>query len=145
VSMGCTQEWPRADALALVHRAWPFHSLTKEDFDAVLDYLAGGGESLRRQYSEVFGKIELDDDAFQTKPGRVRRDFLQNIGVIGTIGSVRVRSRTRVLGSVDEGFARSLRVGDVFIITGRPVRLDRLAQLEAWVTPADGETPTVPT
>lgn len=145
VSMGCTQEWTRAEALALVRRAWPFHSLEQTDFDAVLDYLAGGGESLRRQYSEVFGKIDLDDEAFQTKPGRVRRDFLQNVGVIGTIGSVRVRSGTRMLGTVDEGFARSLRIGDVFVLAGRPVRLEKLAQLEAWVTPADGETPTVPT
>jgi ATP-dependent Lhr-like helicase len=145
VSMGCTQEWNRADALALVRRAWCFHSLMQEDFDAVLDYLAGGGKSLRQQYSEVFGKIDLDDEAFQTKPGRVRRDFLQNVGVIATIGSVRVRAGTRQLGTVDEGFARSLSIGDVFVIAGRPVRLEKMAQLEAWVTPADGETPTVPT
>jgi len=145
VSMGCTQEWSRVDALALVRRSWPFYSLVQEDFDAVLDYLAGGGESLRRQYSEVFGKIDLDDGAFQTKPGRVRRDFLQNVGVIGTIGSIRIRAGTRMLGTVDEGFARGLRVGDVFVIAGRPVRLDKITQLDAWVTPADGETPTVPT
>ena len=36
----------------------PIHSgtWTGMDFDAVLDYLAGGGESLRRQYAEVFGE-----------------------------------------------------------------------------------------
>jgi len=145
VSMGCTEEWPRTEALELVRRAWPFHSLAEEEFSAVLDYLAGGGESLRRQYSEVFGKIDLDDEAFRTKPGRVRREFLQNVGVIPTIGSVQVRAHTRSLGTVDEGFARSLHVGDVFVISGRPVRLEKLSQMEAWVTLADGETPTVPT
>ena len=57
----------------------------------MLDYLAGGGKSLRQQYTEVFGKIELDDDGFRTRPGRVRREFLQNIGVIPNVGQVRVR------------------------------------------------------
>lgn len=144
VSMGCTQEWSRAEALELVRSAYPFHSLTQEDFDAVLEYLAGGGEALRRQYSEVFGKINLDDEAFETKPGRVRREFLQNVGVISTIGSVRVRTHARVLGTVDEGFIRMLKIGDIFILGGRPLRLEKVSQLEAWVSPADGETPTVP-
>src|SRR6202012_1994824 len=57
VSMGCTDYWSRAEALALMRRAYCFRDLSAEDFDAVLDYLAGGGESLRAQYTEVFGKI----------------------------------------------------------------------------------------
>jgi ATP-dependent Lhr-like helicase len=121
-----------------------FAILSDEVFADVLDYLAGGGASLRRQYTEVFGKLELDDEGFATKPGRVQRDFLQNVGTIPSIGSVRIHTKTRALGSVDEGFIRQLRLGDVFIIAGRPVRLEKVAQMEAWVTRADGETPTVP-
>src|SRR5687767_5854741 len=64
VSMGCTRYWTRAAALALVRTAFPFQTLTDEEFEATLDYLAGGGASLRRQYREVFGKIDLDDDGF---------------------------------------------------------------------------------
>ena len=86
VSMGCTERWSRADALALVRRVYCFRDLSAEDFDAVLDYLAGGGESLRRQYADVFGKIDLDEEGFRTREGRVRRDFLQNIGVIPNVG-----------------------------------------------------------
>ena len=144
VSMGCTAYWTRADALALIRRAYPFRDLTAEDFDAVLDYLAGGGQSLRRQYSEVFGKIELDDEGFRTRDGRVRRDFLQNIGVIPNVGQVRVLLRKRALGSVEESFIRQLRIGDVFMIAGRPVRLEKVSQMEAWVARADGALPTVP-
>ena len=144
VSMGCTAYWTRADALALIRRAYPFRDLTVEDFDAVLDYLAGGGQSLRRQYSEVFGKIELDDEGFRTRDGRVRRDFLQNIGVIPNVGQVRVLLRKRALGSVEESFIRQLRIGDVFMIAGRPVRLEKVSQMEAWVERADGALPTVP-
>ncbi len=74
----------------------------------------------------------------------MRREFLQNIGVIPSVGSVRVRPKTRALGSVEESFIRFIRVGDVFMMGGRPVRLDRVTQMEAWVTPAPGAMPTVP-
>src|SRR5689334_4524697 len=91
VRMGCTRRWHRADAFELVRRAHPFRELSRGEFDDVLDYVAGGGTAMREQYSEVFGKIDLTPDAFETRPGRVRRDFLQNIGVIPNVGVVRVR------------------------------------------------------
>jgi ATP-dependent Lhr-like helicase len=144
VSMGCTAHWTRKAALALVRRAYSFRDLGAEEFDDVLDYLAGGGRSLRRQYSEVFGKIELDDTGFRTRPGRVQREFLQNIGVIPNVGQVRVRLKTQALGSVEESFMRMMKVGDVFVMAGRPVRLEKVNQMEAWVSRADGALPTIP-
>lgn len=144
VSMGCTAHWTREAALALVRRAYSFRDLGAEEFDDVLDYLAGGGRSLRQQYSEVFGKIELDDTGFHTRPGRVQREFLQNIGVIPNVGQVRVRLKTQSLGSVEEFFMRMMKIGDVFAIGGRPVRLEKVNQMEAWVTRADGALPTIP-
>jgi ATP-dependent Lhr-like helicase len=144
VSMGCTQWWRRDEALELVRCAYPFRSLSKDEYDDVLDYLAGGGASLRRQYSEVFGKIEFDGDLFRTRPGKVQREFLQNVGVIPNVGQVRVRAGSRVLGNVEESFIRSLHIGDIFVLAGRPVQLDKITQMEAWVTPKHGATPTVP-
>jgi ATP-dependent Lhr-like helicase len=144
VSMGCTARWTRSEALALIRRAYPFRDLDEEMFNDVLDYLAGGGASLRQRYSEVFGKIELDADSFRTRDGRVRREFLQNIGVIPNVGQVHVRTKTRLLGSVEESFIRQLQIGDVFMIAGHPVRLEKVTQMEAWVTRADGSLPTVP-
>jgi ATP-dependent Lhr-like helicase len=144
VSMGCTARWTRTAALALIRGAYPFRDLSTDDFDAVLDYLAGGGASLRRQYAEVFGKIELDDEGFRTREGAVRRDFLQNVGVIPNVGQIRVKLKNRALGSVEEFFIRQLRIGDVFMMAGRPVRLEKISQMEAWVARADGALPTVP-
>lgn len=144
VSMGCTQRWIRADALALVRRTRPFHTLPESDLDDVLDFLAGGGRSLRAQYADVFGKIDLDDEGFQTRGGAVRRDFLANIGTIPNDGLVQVRLRNRALGSVEESFIRLLHPGDVFTIGGRLVRLERMNTMECHVTRADRATPTVP-
>ncbi len=118
VSMGCIQKWNRPEAFSLIRGAYPYRDLTQQEFDDVLDYLAGGGKSLRQQYTEVFGKIHLDDESFETKQGAVRRDLLQNIGVIPSEGMVAVRMKRRTLGQVEEIFLRNLQPGDVFIIAG---------------------------
>ena len=49
-----TQRWSRREALALVRTAHPFHTLSEEEFDATLDYLAGGGASLSWGRTELF-------------------------------------------------------------------------------------------
>ncbi len=144
VSMGCAGTWRRDEALALVRSAYPFAQLTRKDFDDVLDYLAGGGQALRTAYTEVFGKIELNDETFRTRPGRVQQDFLQNVGVIPSVGVVRVRMRHKHLGSVEESFINRLKPGDVFIMGGRACRLERVSNMEAIVLPANGELPTGP-
>jgi ATP-dependent Lhr-like helicase len=144
VSMGCIRSWPRARALELVRHAYPYRDLPQRDFDDVLDYLAGGGKALRRQYTDVFGKINLNDDTFETRGDRVRRDLLQNIGVIPSEGVVRVKLKGRTLGMIEESFIRNLQPGDIFIIAGRPVRLDRVGLMECFVTRADSAVPTVP-
>jgi ATP-dependent Lhr-like helicase len=144
VSMGCIRPWNRAEALSLVRRAHPYRDLSESDFNAVLDYLAGGGKSLQQQYSETFGKIILGADTFQTHPGRVQRDLLQNMGVIPSEGMVAVKLKSRTLGHIEEIFLRNLQIGDVFIIAGRPVRLERTAMMECFVARADQAVPTVP-
>ena len=139
--MGCDRYWTRDEAFTLVRSPIPTATSRAREFDDTLDYLAGGGQSLRMQYADVFGKIDLDPDGFQTRAGRVQREFLQNIGVIPETGVVRVRLKNRLLGSVEESFMRLIDPGDVFIIAGRPVRLERTGQMEAFVTRADGGNP----
>lgn len=142
--MGSIRAWKRDDAFELIRRAYPFRNVSKEDFDAALDFLAGGGKALRQQYEETFGKIVLAADEFRTREGRVQRDLLQNIGVIPNEGTVAVRLGARTIGSVEETFVRQLQIGDVFIIAGRPVRLERVGMMECFVARADQAIPTVP-
>lgn len=144
VGMGCIREWTRNEAFELVRRAWPYRHLDRAEFDRVLEYLAGGGRSLRQQYTEVFGRIHLTDETFEARAGATKRDYLQNIGTISTEGVVRVLLRNSPLGTVEEGFLRGLRIGDVFTLAGRPLRLERMGTMECWVSRADGATPTVP-
>lgn len=143
-SMGCIRRWSFEEALALVRRAYPYRDLRDDEFRDVIDYLAGGGKSLRHQYAELFGKIHLGESGFETRTGMVQRDLLQNMGVIPNEGVVSVRLKSRTLGSIEETFLRNLKIGDVFIIAGRAVKLERVGMMEVFVSKADHATPTVP-
>ncbi|PYK89068.1 MAG: helicase [Verrucomicrobia bacterium] len=129
----------------LVTRARPFHDLTREEFDRLLNYLEGGGEALAQQYRDVFGKILVSDDGMVSLAHpRVAREFLVNIGTIVSEGFVDVMLRRRRLGSVEEGFIKGLQIGDLFVLGGRVVRLIDTGVQEAFVERADGQLPTIP-
>ena len=129
---------------AIVRRAWPYRELERVEFDRVLEYLAGGGESLRRQYTSLFGKIVIDDGLISIASPHVARDFLVNIGTIVSEGFVSVLLGRRRLGSVEEGFIKQLQIGDLFVLAGRVVRLIDTGVQEVQVERADGQLPTIP-
>ena len=132
------------DAFEIVRRAYPFRALEREEFDHILEYLTGGGESLRRQYTELFGKIVITDGVISIAHPRVTREFLVNIGTIVSEGFVSVFLGRRRLGSVEEGFIKQLQIGDLFVLGGRVVRLTDTGVQEAYVERADGHLPTIP-
>jgi ATP-dependent Lhr-like helicase len=129
----------------LITRARPFHDLSREEFDRVLRYLEGGGETLVQQYRGLFGKISVGDDRIVGLANkRVAREFLINIGTIVSEGFVDVMLKRRRLGSVEEGFIKGLQIGDLFVLGGRVLRLIDTGVQEAFVERADGQLPTIP-
>ena len=135
---------PVDEVFALVRRAFPFRNLTREEFDRILNYLEGGGASLAKQYSNLFGKITSDNGLVSLAHPRVGRDLLANIGTIVSEGSVDVLLKRRRLGGVEENFIKQLSIGDRFVLAGRVVRLIDTGVNEVFVERADGQLPTVP-
>jgi ATP-dependent Lhr-like helicase len=133
------------EAFALVRRSYPFRTLARVDFDRVLRYLAGGGASLEKNYQSLFGKVRVDfrGHLVLTTP-RVARDFYQNVGSIPSEAMVQVQLGRKKLGEVDEGFVKGLRPGDVFVISGRAVRVVETKLLTIKVEAANSGLPTVP-
>ena len=132
------------EAFDLVRRAYPFRNLSREEFDRILEYLEGGGAALQKQYAGVFGKIRIDDELISLAHPRIGREFLVNIGTIHSEGFIDVLLRRRRLGSVEKNFIKQLRIGDLFVLGGRIVRLIDTGVQEAYVERADGQLPTVP-
>ncbi len=133
------------DAYATITAAYPFRKLRREDFDRVVEYLEGGGRSLAGQYRETFGKIVDKDGLLVTTSRRVERDYLMNIGTIHADGMVNVILNRRRLGAVEEGFVKSLKTGDIFVLGGKTVKVVEAGVAEVLVENAAGRLPTVPT
>ena len=79
-----------------------------------------------------------------TPSGKVERDYLMNIGTIHADGLVNVMLGRRRLGGVEEGFVKGLKLGDIFVLAGRTVKLIDTGVGEIFVENAGGRLPTVP-
>jgi ATP-dependent Lhr-like helicase len=145
VGIVALQPTPANGIYVLITRALPFADLTRDEFDRILTYLEGGGESLAKQYGGLFGKVVVDHDGIVSLAHpRVAREFLVNIGTIVSEGFVDVLLKRRRIGSVEEGFIKGLNIGDLFVLSGRVLRLIDTGVQEVFVERADGELPTIP-
>ena len=127
-----------------VRAAWPYRRLERADFDRVVAYLEGGGRSLEKAYADTFGKLRVVDGEMFAATSRVGRDYLVNVGTIASEGFVDVLLRRRRLGSLDEGFVKGLKEGDIFVLAGRVLRLVEAGWQVVKVEAADGQRPNVP-
>jgi ATP-dependent Lhr-like helicase len=144
VGMAMEGGYTADEAFGVVLRARSFAGLERAEFDGVLRYLRGGGRSLEKQYAENFGKIVEGEGKLAVPSKKVEREYLANVGVIHTEGMVSVYLGKRRLGQVEEGFLKRLKVGDVFVLAGRMVRLVETGVGEAKVEEARMALPTVP-
>lgn len=132
------------EAFEVARRARSFAEVERAQFERVLAYLKGGGKSLEQQYAESFGKVVVVDGKLALPSKKVGREYLVNVGVIHTEGMVRIYLGKRRLGQVEESFFKRLKIGDVFVLAGRMVRLVESGVGEAKVEEARLALPTVP-
>lgn len=123
------------EAYDLVRRSGPYAELSRDDFDAVVDYLCGGGPVL-----SAYGKIAVEGGEMRVANRKAARDYYMNIGTISDDFQMRIVSRgNQRLGEVEEAFIASLRPGEAFTIGGKVVAVERIHQNVVVVKPAQGE------
>jgi ATP-dependent Lhr-like helicase len=137
-----------ADALfAEVTTAGPYANLTRDRFDACLDFCATGGYALRA-YDRWQRLQKRPDGLWQLRDPRAARQIRMNLGTIMDTDTLKVRLRGRggaPLGEVEEAFAATLTPGDTFLIGGQIVRYEGLREMTVEVTRRGGETPKIAT
>jgi ATP-dependent Lhr-like helicase len=144
VGMAAGGDWREDDAFALVRRAAPYAALSRDDFDAVLDYLSETSESLEDR--RVYAKVErVEGGVFRARGRSVQTIFYQNVGTIAGGASVRVKPRgaSQPIGTVEEEFLEQIRPGDRFLLGGRVWSFQYAQGMTAFVAPAAGR-PSVP-
>jgi ATP-dependent Lhr-like helicase len=143
LGMSIERPWTMDEAFALVTRAGPFVGLSRKDFDAVVDYLAGHGKVLG-PYG-TYGKIVVDGDTFRVADRKTARNYYLNLGVISDDFQMKVvTQKNRWLGEVEEAFISDLQPNEAFIFGGKCVRIVRTHQDTVVVEAAAGENVKTP-
>ena len=143
VGMAAVARWHDDDAFAVVRRAAPYATLTRADFDAVLDYLSDASEAMEER--RVYAKLVREAGTFEARGRSVATIFYQNVGTIAGGASIRIKPRgsTTPIGTVEEDFLEQLKPGDRFLLGGRVWAFMYAQGMTAFVAPAAGR-PTVP-
>ncbi|HLA03428.1 MAG TPA: ligase-associated DNA damage response DEXH box helicase [Aestuariivirga sp.] len=152
----CAGPFDGDEFFAEVTRAWTYRNLTREDFDAAVDYVATGGYALRSY--EKYAKLKRRADGLWrlTHP-LIAQQYRLNMGTIVEaemlkvrIASVKRRLGKRVvtggrsLGELEEWFLSQLALGDTFLFAGEVLRFEGLDEFGALATRAHGSDPMIP-
>ncbi len=142
LGMACAAPFS-ADALfAEVRAASPYAQLTRQDFNAVVDFVATGGYALRA-YDRYARLRKTEDGRLRLAHPRLAQEYRLNAGVIVEDPMVEIRLQGkgrpagaggRKLGELEEYFIEQLSVGDTFIFSGEVLRFEGLRETGAYVT-----------
>ena len=118
-----------------IRTAGAYADLTREEFDACLDFVATGGYALRA-YDRWQRLRERPDGLWELRDPRAAQRIRMNLGTIQDTETlkVRLRGRGKALGEVEEAFAASLTPGDTFLIGGEVVRYEGLREMTVEVS-----------
>ncbi len=125
-----------------VTSASPYRDLKREDFDAVVDFVATGGYALKR-YDRYARLRRTPEGLWRIAHPRMAQDYRLNVGVIveEPMLDIRLQSKGRpagaggrMIGRVEEYFLESLAPGDTFIFAGEVLRFEGIRETSAYVT-----------
>ncbi len=142
--MACTEVWDKWKMFDLVKASYCYKNLSIEDFENVLNYLAGTYAHLEDRH--VYAKIWYDPETNQIgKKGRMGRVIhMTNIGTIPDSTGVLVKIKDHVVGTIDENFLEKLKKGDIFVLGGDTYEFRYSRGTTAQVVACVGKQPTVP-
>ena len=144
VSMAALDEWRVDDVEALVTASEPFHDLSREQLENVLDMLDGRYPSDR--FAELRPRIVWDRTE-GTMHGRkgARSLVVTNAGTIPDRGLYGVHLPDgRRVGELDEEMVYEARPGQTFLLGATTWRIEEITRDRVIVTPAPGVPGAVP-
>jgi ATP-dependent helicase Lhr and Lhr-like helicase len=150
----CGEPFRSDDLYDEVTAAAPYASVTRADFDAVVDFVATGGYALKAY--DRFARIRLSKDGrWRIANPNVAQRYRLNVGTIVAADMLKVRlvrSRAskiiprggRLLGEVEEYFVETMVPGDTFVFSGEILKYEALVEDEVYVSRSTAEEPKVP-
>ncbi|MEO7114455.1 MAG: DEAD/DEAH box helicase, partial [Caldimonas sp.] len=144
VAETASREWKEDELFALVRRAWPYATLARADFDAVVRMLC---EGFTTRHGPRAGHVHRDavNRTLRERRGS-RMAALTSGGTIPETGDygVVLEPQAESIGSVNEDFAVESMAGDVFQLGNASYRILRIEPGRVRVEDAKGAAPNIP-
>jgi len=129
------------DLFATARRALPFGGLERDDMVRCARYLSGGGIGGDEAHALRLG---FDGEAIFGLGREVCAAYFDNVGTIPDEKHALVRlAGGGDIGRVEEGFVNELRIGEIFVLNGRTLRVKEIGSRGVTVEPFAGR-PTIP-
>ncbi len=137
LSMTATETWNIDELFDLVRSSWPYHALSRRDFDRVLDMLAGRYASARLRELEARVVVDRIDGTVRARPG-VARMLYASGGTIPERGyfALRLETSGAKLGELDEEFVWERSIGDTFTLGAQSWRIRQITHNDVLVVPS---------
>ena len=148
LGMACGTPFLPDEAYAEIAATQPYSGLSREEFDAVLDFVATGGYALAAY--EHNQKLFRDSEGrMHVRSARVAAQYRMNIGTIVEAPVLKVKLVGKrhfgpTLGEVEEYFVNMLRPGDAFIFAGRKLKFLGVRELAVECVEGGEGDPLVP-
>ena len=144
VGMAISDPFHPDDLYGEVRQAYPYRHLSREDFDATLDFVTTGGYALKA-YDRFHKLAPGRDGLYRIAHRSVALQWRLNAGTIVETHTLSVRMRgAGTLGKIEEYFVQSLVAGDTFIFAGRVLAFIAIKASVVEVAPAQASEPKVP-
>jgi ATP-dependent Lhr-like helicase len=145
VSMTVGRSWPLDELYNAVRTADAYRTLPRQQFDLVLDMLAGRYASTRVRSLHPLVSIDRVDGTVQARPGAERLLYMSG-GTIPDRGyfHLRVDGSGAPLGQLDEEFVWERSIGDTFTLGVQTWRVRRITHNDVFVAPADARSAMAP-
>ena len=151
LGMACAEPFDPDDLYKEILSAAPYARLPREDFDAVLNFVATGGYALK-SYDRFKRIVKTPEGRYRVRNPQTAQQYRMNVGAIVEAPAFNIRllaGKTRLrpgpkLGTTEEWFVNALAPGDTFLFAGEVLRFEGVEGTDAFVTRAPGEAPRIP-
>lgn len=137
ISMTGIEAWNLDALYALLRTSYPYHSLTRRQFDLVIEMLAGRYAGTRIR--ELKPRIAVDrlDNTATARQGALQAIYSSG-GTIPDRGyfHLRLRENGARIGDLDEEFVWEAKTGQVFTFGTQNWKIERVTHNDVFVTPA---------
>jgi ATP-dependent Lhr-like helicase len=146
VAMCCCEEWDEDALFATVGHAYPYHDLTRQQYERILDMLSLGIAAKRGRYGAYLFRDQVNRRLRARRGARLAA--ITSGGAIPetALYSVVAQPEEIVVGTLDEDFAVESNAGDIMLLGNTSWQIARVESNSGRVLVEDahGAPPTIP-